>query len=276
MLPDGRIVVHGSFTSFNGTSANRLAIIRSSDGSLDTSFTAPAAIDAPVNQVVLQADGKLIVSGEFTVGPALRLGATGTLDTTFGLRGITGFPGGSSGARFILADDGILYFYSALVSLDYGAPRALARFKGAPAAPSIERAPLGGNLVVGSPFVLSVRVAGTAPYTYQWKRNDTAIDGATDSVYVIPVASATNAGNYTVVVTGPGGSVTSTPANLAEVTTVALRDQPVARRVADAYPRCALLRLRPVGGLLAGAAAPSPIYFAAGAGAGAGAGDAAP
>ena len=232
LLGPGRLALYGNFTSFNGNPANRVVLLSGDPLVVDPTFTAPAALDAQVNQLLQQEDGRLIAVGEFSSGPALRLSATGLVDSTFALQGITGFPGGSSGARFIMADDGSLYLHNTLVSLDYGAPRALVRFKGTAGAPTIAQAPLGGNLVVGSPFVLSVSAAGTAPYTYQWKLNNTAISGATDSVYFIPSATTANAGSYTVTVTGPGGNVTSVPATLAESTSVALTDQPSSRKVA--------------------------------------------
>jgi hypothetical protein len=183
-----------------------------------------------VNQVLVQEDGKFIVVGEFTSGPALRLSATGAIDASFALRGVTGFPGGSGGARFTMADDGSLYLHNTLVSLDYGAPRGLVRFKGAAVAPFITHQPFGGTLTIGQPVLLTVRAGGTAPYTYQWRKNGTNIPGANDSVYAIAAAAATDAGSYDVIVTGPAGSVTSGAAALNDSTTVTINDQPASRR----------------------------------------------
>jgi uncharacterized delta-60 repeat protein len=227
-LGTGRLALFGSFTTFNGAPANRVVVLKGDPFLVDTTFTAPAALDAQVNQLLQQEDGKLIAVGEFSSGPALRLSSTGVVDSTFALQGITGFPGGSAGARFIMADDGSLYLHNTLVSLDYRAPRALVRFKGTAGVPAIAQAPHGGNFVVGSPFVLSVRAAGTAPYAYQWRKNDVAISGATDSVYFIPSATSASAGNYSVTITGPGGTVTSAPAALSLAVAPTIVTQPTA------------------------------------------------
>lgn len=66
---DGRIIIGGRFTTFNGTPANRLARLNA-DGTLDSSFnigTGPAGTaNDVVQQVVLQPDGHVIVAGQFT------------------------------------------------------------------------------------------------------------------------------------------------------------------------------------------------------------------
>ncbi len=230
LLAADRLALFGSFTSFNGVAVNHLAILKGDPLVLDPAFTAPSAVDASVNQIIAQEDGKFIVVGDFSSGPALRLTAAGAVDSSFGLRGLTNFPGGGVGARFILADDGSLYLHNTMVSLDYGPARGLARFRGAVTPPTIAVGPATGTLQLGVNNVLSVRAAGTAPYTYQWSNGAGPISGATDSVLVIPNATAGDAGSYTVAVTGPGGSITSAAAVLNVVTTVAIQDQPISRR----------------------------------------------
>jgi uncharacterized delta-60 repeat protein len=85
---DGKIVVGGQFTSYNGTTRNRIARLNS-DGSLDTTFTVGTGFDAQVHTIVIQSDGKILVGGAFATyaGTATaklaRLNANGTLDTTF-------------------------------------------------------------------------------------------------------------------------------------------------------------------------------------------------
>jgi uncharacterized delta-60 repeat protein len=85
---DGKIVVGGVFTSFNGISRNRVAMINS-DGTLDTSFNPGTGPDNNVYTVSLQQDGKIIIGGFFSnfVGVSrkgiVRLNTNGSLDTSF-------------------------------------------------------------------------------------------------------------------------------------------------------------------------------------------------
>jgi uncharacterized delta-60 repeat protein len=88
--PDGKIVLGGSFTSFNGTTANRIARLNS-NGTLDTAFTTNTGTGASsdVNSIAIQPDGKIVVGGSFTsfngitASRIARLNSNGTLDTDF-------------------------------------------------------------------------------------------------------------------------------------------------------------------------------------------------
>ncbi len=219
-LPDARVLAYGAFSQFNGVAANRLAIISLEDGSVDPSFAASAALDGAVSHVITQADGKLIVAGDFSSGPAIRLNANGTVDPTFALHGVTGFPGGNS-TRLILGDDGSVYASGSL-SINYGPARSLVRFKGAPAgvaSPTIALQPASGSVLAGARAVFAASVGGgTAPFTYQWNKDGAPIEGATASTYVIAAASAGSTGSYTVTVRSVVGSQLTSPAVTLTVT----------------------------------------------------------
>jgi len=64
---DGKIVLGGQFTSWNGTAVGRIARLNS-DGTLDTAFTTNTGTGAiySVGTVAVQPDGKILVGGEFT------------------------------------------------------------------------------------------------------------------------------------------------------------------------------------------------------------------
>lgn len=80
---------------------------------------------------------------------------------------------------------------------------------GAPAAPSITTQPANQSVTAGQTAMFSVSATGTA-LSYQWQRNGTDIQGATGSSYTTPATtSADNGAMYRVVVSNPGGSVTS-------------------------------------------------------------------
>jgi len=85
---DGKIVVGGDFTTYQGTTRNRIARLNT-DGSLDTTFDIGAGFDATVNALAIQSDGKIVVGGGFTTYQGTtrnciaRLNTDGSLDTSF-------------------------------------------------------------------------------------------------------------------------------------------------------------------------------------------------
>ena len=86
---------------------------------------------------------------------------------------------------------------------------------GGPGAPSITQPPLSLSVPQGSNATFTVTAAGDSPLSYQWRFDtNTILSGATNSTYTVTNAQTTNAGKYDVVVTNPGGSVTSAPASL--------------------------------------------------------------
>jgi hypothetical protein len=80
---------------------------------------------------------------------------------------------------------------------------------------AITSQPQNQTVLLGRPVTLAVTASGTAPLTYQWRKNGTAIPGATTATYQIASARLAHAGNYTVVVTNGCGSVTSSVARVA-------------------------------------------------------------
>ena len=83
-----------------------------------------------------------------------------------------------------------------------------------PTAPTIATQPVSQILTAGSGVNFNVVANGTAPLTYQWNLNGTSIAGATNTNFTKAITAAGDAGSYSVVVTGPGGSVTSSAATL--------------------------------------------------------------
>lgn len=61
---DGKIIVVGNFTSYNGTAANRI-IRLNTDGSVDATFLYGAGFNNPVFDVKIQQDGYILVGGNF-------------------------------------------------------------------------------------------------------------------------------------------------------------------------------------------------------------------
>ena len=80
----------------------------------------------------------------------------------------------------------------------------------------------------GAAYTFSVTASGSAPMTYQWRRNGVAIAGATAAT-LTATASAADAGSYDCVVGNRCGNVTSSPASLTVDSVPLVTNQPVAR-----------------------------------------------
>jgi uncharacterized delta-60 repeat protein len=88
LQPDGKIVIGGNFTSFNG--ANRYHIARlNADGTVDSTFNPGLGANGKIWAVALQSDGKIFIGGEFTsyngtnCNYIARLNTDGSLDASF-------------------------------------------------------------------------------------------------------------------------------------------------------------------------------------------------
>lgn len=82
-----------------------------------------------------------------------------------------------------------------------------------PVAPVISSQP--ASVMVNAGQTATFSVVASAATTYAWKRNGVSINGATSGSYTTPPATAEmNGSQYTVTVSGPGGSVESGAATL--------------------------------------------------------------
>ncbi len=81
-------------------------------------------------------------------------------------------------------------------------------------APTITTQPVGGEVFSGNAFTLLVAASGTAPLTYQWSKDGTALAGATDARYFLAATAVSDSGTYTCKVTNAAGSATSNAAVL--------------------------------------------------------------
>jgi sugar lactone lactonase YvrE len=88
---------------------------------------------------------------------------------------------------------------------------------GSSASIAITSQPASVSVAPGQIATFTVEAFGTG-ITYQWSKNDTAIPGATASSYTIASVQTSDAGTYTVRVTGGGGNVNSAPAVLTVTT----------------------------------------------------------
>ena len=87
----GNIVIGGSFTTYNGTNARRIARLNTTTGAIDSTFNAGGAgfSSGTVYALRQASDGKYYVGGSFSSYNGVsrrgiaRLNSNGSLDTTF-------------------------------------------------------------------------------------------------------------------------------------------------------------------------------------------------
>jgi hypothetical protein len=94
-------------------------------------------------------------------------------------------------------------------------------------AASILTQPLGGSVVPGGSWTFRVAAGGTAPFSYQWRKNGVAIEGATTAAYTLPSVSESDVAAYDVLVSNVVNSVTSRTASLQLYVPVSITSQPV-------------------------------------------------
>ncbi|MBK7997675.1 MAG: immunoglobulin domain-containing protein [Verrucomicrobia bacterium] len=80
--------------------------------------------------------------------------------------------------------------------------------------PSITTQPFGRTINDGDEVSFSVVAIGTGPLTYSWVSNSVAVAGATNTTWNLGTVGVSASGSYFAVVTGPGGSVTSSVVTL--------------------------------------------------------------
>ncbi len=105
---------------------------------------------------------------------------------------------------------------------------------GVPAMPSITTQPASQTVSAGQTATFSITASGAAPLSYQWRKNGTAISGATLSAYTTPATVTSDSGlQLTVLVSNSAGNVTSNAATLTvNATPVAITVNPSGATVA--------------------------------------------
>ena len=135
VLPNGKILIGGVFTSYAGAARNRIARVNS-DGTPDTGFSPGTGANAHVNSISVQPDGKVVLGGVFTTmngtgrNRVARLQPDGSLDTGFN-------PGtGADNAVYCTAlrPDGSVLIGGEFLSYNVTGRNRIARLNGTPRA----------------------------------------------------------------------------------------------------------------------------------------------
>lgn len=112
---------------------------------------------------------------------------------------LTEFTGGSTNSGYTIRDS---IEFSNILNI------------GPPSAPTITSQPAGITVPAGGSATFSVVAAGSLPLTYQWRKDGTAISGATNPTLTLSNVQSANGGSYTVVVSNSLGNATSNAATL--------------------------------------------------------------
>jgi uncharacterized delta-60 repeat protein len=220
LQPDGKVIIGGIFFSVDGASRTNLARLNA-DGTVDRTFTfnPEPGIDGvfpEVWSIALQPDGKVLLGQDAYAGPTnvLRLDVDGTTDTGFHAE-----LGPSGNGRTVdlpalaLQPDGKL-----LVGGHFSFINGLARWNVARLiagiAPQITSQPQDKSATAGEDVTFTVTATGDPPLNYQWRQDGSDLSGATSSSLTLKNVQKTDGGLYSVLVSNPFGSVSSSNATL--------------------------------------------------------------
>jgi endoglucanase len=90
-------------------------------------------------------------------------------------------------------------------------------------APTISLDLVDVQVTEGASFTLAIGAEGTAPFSYEWKKDGQVIAGANDAVFSIARSESSDAGIYTVSITNTLGTVTSKSAQVTVSTKTAYK-----------------------------------------------------
>lgn len=219
LQPDGKILVAGRFNTHGG---DRFVTRLNSDGTRDSSFTSVGPGTTGLS-LALQPDGKILVGHALGV---MRLNSDGTQDLQFGPRNADGFFGTAADNVFSVAatPNGEVIAGAWRVRVSNTERRGIARLFGSfPPPPGITQQPVSATVEAGTNVTFSVIATGAPPVTFQWRKDGKNINQATNNVLNLLDVDSTDRGAYTVVVSNPGGAVTSVVAKL----TIAFHVSPI-------------------------------------------------
>jgi hypothetical protein len=129
-----------------------------------------------------------------------------------------------------IANDGSLYYLARGVSSVFRV-----QFNGTP--PGIATQPSNQTVMQGQAATFTVAANGSAPFTYQWQRNQVNINGATSPSYTInPATFADDQTKFRCVVTNAFGNATSNQATLTVNAPPSITNNPADQTVTEGQP----------------------------------------
>lgn len=186
-----------------GSTTSELAVL-----TVDALLVAPAILTQPAAQSVTVGQ-----SASFSVVAS----GSGPLSYQWKKNGVT--ISGATAATFSLSNvtTADAASYSVVVSNPAGSltsTSVILTVNALPVAPSITSQPASQSVTAGQSVSFSVTATGSGTLSYQWRKNGTAIFGATSATFTLATTVTADAGTYSVVVGNAVGSVTSASATL--------------------------------------------------------------
>jgi HYDIN/CFA65/VesB-like, Ig-like domain/Cep192 domain 4/Immunoglobulin domain/Immunoglobulin I-set domain len=220
--PAGPGNVSGSIAIASDAANSPLGISLSGTGA-----TALAITTQPANQTVTagqSANFSVVASGTGTLSYQWKKNGTdisGAIASFYTTPATTNADNGAKFTVVVTDTNGNLTSNAATLTVTAG-----------PVAPSITSQPANQTVTAGQTATFSVTATGTAPLTYQWKKNNAAISGATSASYTTPATAASdNGAQFTVTVTNSVSNVTSNAAKLTVNVPPSITTQPANQTV---------------------------------------------
>ncbi|NBV24849.1 MAG: hypothetical protein EBS05_23385, partial [Proteobacteria bacterium] len=197
VMADGRIVIAGDFTSYNGVAVPRIARL-TSVGALDVTFNPGAGADNTVYSVAVQTNGSVVVGGAFTTFGGLtkngltRLNVDGSLDTSFN----SGVGANGPVLNVALRSNGKLMVVGAFTTINGVSRNHYARLNADGGLDAIFDPGTGANNVVDAlavyipPPVVPVQISGSANFFTVVNQTNIVDTGATSGVVNVTVFSS--------------------------------------------------------------------------------------
>lgn len=197
-LPDGKIIVSGTFSFYNGNSVSNIVRLNT-DGTIDNTF-ASNTFNSVIRNVEIQSNGKLLVMGQFTTvngvskNRIVRLNADGTVDNTFGGTGTNG-----DIITGTFQTDGNLLIGGTFTTYSGNTSNCIARVLMNCQTVTLTTSSTNNICFGQSNGSATITASGGNSFTYSW----------TPSISSSSVASSLAAGTYSYIVTNECGSSTS-------------------------------------------------------------------
>ena len=203
-----------------GDNGSVFIVVISNAASTVTSTDATLTVNAPsVSPSITTQPGNQTVTAGQTA--SFSVSASGTAPLTYQWRKNGSNISGATSSTYtppatVVGDSGAVF--SVVVSNAVGSAtssNATLTVNAAPVSPSITTQPASQTVTAGQTATFSVTASGTAPLTYQWRKNGSNISGATSSTYTTPATAVGDNGSvFIVVISNAASTVTSTDATL--------------------------------------------------------------